>query len=55
LFPNPANDKFTLEYELTQSANVQIELYDMIGHKVKTVTPNSFEEKNKYSHSVTLE
>ncbi len=55
LFPNPANDKFTLEYELTQSANVQIELYDMIGHKVKTVTPNSFEEKNKYSHSVNIE
>lgn len=55
LFPNPANDKFTLEYELTQSANVQIELYDMIGHKVKTITPNSFEEKNKYSHSVNIE
>ena len=55
LFPNPANQKFTLEYELTQSANVQIELYDMIGHKVKTITSSSFEEKNKYSHAVNLE
>ncbi len=55
LFPNPANQQFTLEYELTQSANVQIELYDMVGHKVKTVSPNSFEEKNTYSHLVNLE
>ena len=55
LFPNPASHKFILEYELIQSANVQIELYDVIGHKVKTVTQNSFEEKNKYSYSVNLE
>ena len=55
LFPNPANQIFTLQYELTQSAIVKIELYNMIGHKVKVITPSSFEEKNKYSHSVNLE
>lgn len=55
LFPNPASQTFTLEYELIQAANVQIELYDIIGHKVKTITRNSFEEKNKYSYSVNIE
>jgi hypothetical protein len=54
LFPNPTSQKFTLEYELIQSANVQIELYDMVGHMVKSISQNSFEEKNSYSHSVNL-
>ncbi|MES2515145.1 MAG: T9SS type A sorting domain-containing protein, partial [Bacteroidota bacterium] len=55
LFPNPASQKFTLEYQLTQSANVQIELFDMVGQKVKVITANAFEEKNKYSHTVNLD
>jgi hypothetical protein len=55
LFPNPANQKFTLEYELTQSANISIELLDVVGHKVKTITLNSFEQKDKHSHSVNIE
>ncbi|MES2760554.1 MAG: T9SS type A sorting domain-containing protein [Bacteroidota bacterium] len=55
LFPNPANEKFTLEYELIQSANVQIDLYNILGSKVKTIAQNSFEEKNRYTHSVKLE
>ncbi|MBK6984029.1 MAG: T9SS type A sorting domain-containing protein [Bacteroidetes bacterium] len=55
LFPNPANQKFTLEYELIQSANVEIELFDVVGHKVKTISSNSFEEKDKHSHSVNIE
>ena len=55
LFPNPANQKFTLEYELIKSANVLIELFDVVGHKVKTISSNSFEEKDKHSHSVNIE
>lgn len=55
LFPNPANQKFTLEYELTQSANVSIELFDVVGHKVKTIIPNSFEEKDKHSHLTNID
>ena len=55
LFPNPANQKFTLEYELIKSANVLIELFDVVGHKVKTISSNYFEEKEKHSHSVNIE
>lgn len=55
LFPNPANQKFTLEYELIKSANVLIELFDVVGHKVKTISSNSIEEKDKHSHSVNIE
>jgi hypothetical protein len=55
LFPNPVNQKFTLEYELIKSANVLIELFDVVGHKVKTISSNSFEEKDKHSHSVNIE
>jgi hypothetical protein len=55
LFPNPASQKFTVEYELVQSANVEIELYDLIGQKIKAISSLSFAEKNKYTHSVNLE
>lgn len=55
MFPNPARQYVSIQYELIQSANVQIELYDIIGKKVKTITEVNRQEKNKYNHMVNLE
>jgi len=37
IFPNPARDAFTLRYELSESATVDIEAYDMLGRKQETI------------------
>lgn len=55
LFPNPAKQNVSIQYELLQAANIKIELFDIIGHKVKTAIPNSLQEKNKYTHSINVE
>ncbi len=31
VFPNPANDRFTVEYTLPEAADVSIEMFDLIG------------------------
>ncbi len=38
LFPNPAKDKVTLSYNIEQQGSVSIEVFNIIGNKVKTVT-----------------
>ncbi|MBI3519916.1 MAG: T9SS type A sorting domain-containing protein [Bacteroidetes bacterium] len=55
LFPNPARHYATIQYELIQAANVQIDLYDVIGNKVRSIVPNAYQPKDKYHHSVHLE
>lgn len=55
LFPNPAKEVAFIEYELTKSANVQIELYDLIGQKVQTILTDSRQEKNRHKHSINLD
>jgi hypothetical protein len=54
LFPNPTNQNVNLKYELTSSANVSIELYDVVGNKLKTILQFSPQEKNKYNQSIKL-
>ncbi len=55
LYPNPASQYFSIQYELINNANVQIELFDMIGNKVNTVLSSSQQEKDKYIHRVNTE
>lgn len=54
LFPNPSKEITFIEYELTESANVKIELYDVIGHKVQTIVADTKQEKNKHKHSINI-
>ncbi len=42
LYPNPAGDKTTIEFELTQPATAHIALLDMKGSRVKEVCNQSF-------------
>ncbi len=51
LFPNPANQKFSLEYELIKSANVLIELFDMLGKSVKMLLPATEQSKGVHKNS----
>lgn len=40
-YPNPFNPETTIEYELPEKANVQINIFNGIGQLVKTFTPGS--------------
>ncbi|MFO0321621.1 MAG: T9SS type A sorting domain-containing protein [Bacteroidota bacterium] len=55
LFPNPTKQNASIEYELTQSAFVRIDLYDILGNKVKVISENALEEKNKHQHFINIE
>jgi subtilisin-like proprotein convertase family protein len=38
IYPNPSKDIFTLSFETTSSGNVQVELLNMLGENVKTIS-----------------
>lgn len=52
VFPNPASAFVNIQYELVQSADIQITLYDVIGNKVQEIEPAGYREKNKYNHLI---
>lgn len=37
IFPNPVNDKLSLTYFLSQTSEVKIDLYDMLGSKIANI------------------
>lgn len=49
-YPNPFNPQTTFRYDLPKIALVTIEIYDLLGHKVKTLVN---EEKVAGSHTTT--
>lgn len=55
VFPNPASGFINIQYELIQSADIQITLYDVIGNKIQEIEPSVYREKNKYSHLIQTE
>jgi hypothetical protein len=50
-YPNPFNPITTIRYELPQDGVVTLELFDILGQKVKTIV-NQFQKANRYE--VTL-
>jgi hypothetical protein len=55
MYPNPANNFVSIKYELIKSSKVEIELINVIGEKVLTVSNESTQEKNKYNHEIDLQ
>jgi hypothetical protein len=55
VFPNPASSFVNIQYELIQSADIQIMLYDVIGNKIQDIVRTSTLEKNKYNHLIKTE
>jgi hypothetical protein len=37
VYPNPANEKLTVNYNLNQSSEVNIDIYNLIGSKIKSI------------------
>jgi hypothetical protein len=54
VFPNPANNKVTIQYNLLENSNVKIELYNIIGESLKTILPLTEQSNNNYSYTVQL-
>ena len=54
LFPNPSKEITYVEFELIKSANTEIELFDIVGQKIKTIIPYSKQEKSKYKHPIHI-
>lgn len=53
--PNPSKGEIVLSYELKQNAAVRIDLFDITGKKVKTLTatPNQYAGKYNVTHNVS--
>lgn len=54
VFPNPATNKVTIQYNLLTNSNVKIELYDIVGKIVKMILPLTEQSNNDYSYIVQL-
>lgn len=52
LYPNPANQYFSIQYELINDSDVTIDLYDMVGKKVRALVPPGKQSKDKYDHRI---
>lgn len=51
-YPNPYHDKTAITYELKNSATVSVEVFDVLGQKVATLTDKELQQEGK--HSVDL-
>jgi len=49
-YPNPFNAKTAFSYKLKETGNVQLEVYDLMGHKIKTL---AYGKQNKGSYKIT--
>ncbi len=52
-YPNPFNPTTEISYELSQSANVEIAIYNSLGKKVATLVNNRFQQAG--THSVSFD
>ena len=55
VFPNPANSFVNINFTLTQSSNIKIELFDVIGKSVKTIVNSTNQPANSYQTTAPLE
>jgi len=53
--PNPANIDFQLDYTLFDDANVQVDLYDLLGAHVFSILPKTYQLSGNYSTTITTE
>jgi hypothetical protein len=52
IFPNPTNESATIAYHLDKRANVKIELYDIVGKKVKDIASKN-EAEGDYTYQIS--
>ncbi len=54
LYPNPARDYLTIDYQLDKFSTASIGLYDMTGKRVIDIVPAQSQAKGKYQHQLNL-
>ena len=54
VYPNPSKDLVSIKYELTESANVGINLYNIMGEKIQEILPTEHQVNDKYTYSFNL-
>ncbi|MBE0643259.1 MAG: T9SS type A sorting domain-containing protein [Bacteroidetes bacterium] len=54
-YPNPFNPTTTVNFTLTESANVRLSLYDMTGREVKTVLENTLLDAGSHAQTINAE
>jgi len=52
-YPNPVENIFNIEYEVSQKSFVEIQVYNMIGNKVKIIKPREFMDSGIYRNSLS--
>lgn len=55
VFPNPATNYVSINFTITQSSNVKIELFDVIGKSVKTIIDVENQQANSYQTTAPIE
>ena len=54
VYPNPARDNITVDYELNRDADVSISIHSIFGNELKRLTPGR-QERGHYSQVICLE
>lgn len=54
VYPNPSKDVISIKYELTNSANVSIDLLNIMGEKIQEILTTEHQVNDKYNYSINL-
>lgn len=47
-FPNPFNPKTNIKFQIPKSTNVTLEIFNILGQKIRTLIDNEFQDANVY-------
>ena len=53
-FPNPTSADFSVSYTVNDNSFVKIELYDMAGHKIRTLLELDKQQAGNYYHNLSI-
>jgi len=53
-YPNPFNPSTNINFEIAQSGNISLKIYNIMGQLVKTVIDKVYKSKGSYSYLVTM-
>ena len=51
-YPNPATSNMSISFELTENSQVEVNIYDVVGAKVRSLDNSSF---NQGFHTITTD
>lgn len=54
IYPNPFADYLELSYNLEKSGDMSIDIYDVMGRHMKSITEDEYQEKGSYKRQIDL-